>query len=140
MKSIILRLLLLSIVAASWSACTYPRPLTNSEKHESHESSHLLNSRLTAKHDSIRTNHIRWVLQRGDTVLMRDTVLIEKILTVHRADTILRCDTVCLTQEVIVEKPIRHVPRFYKMCTWLLVTLLLLFLLRIAWRTGKWRR
>lgn len=81
--------------------------------------------------DSVLTQHSRYILIRGDTVLVRDTLFRDRVRTLTRTDTIYQ------KQEVYVEKPIRYVPRFYKACAIVLGGMLLVIGLWCAWKMCK---
>ena len=102
----------------SWSACSCWK-----NNYQSVQRTDSAASRHSWQADSVRLEHSRFVLIRGDTVLIRDTIFRDRLHTLTRSDTIYQ------KQEVYVEKPVRYVPRFYKACA----TLLGLILLAIGW-------
>ncbi|MCM1034556.1 MAG: hypothetical protein NC083_03990 [Muribaculum sp.] len=73
----------------------------------------------------------RLVWVRGDTIVVRDTLLRERVRTV------VHCDTIRLEKEVLIEKPVRYVPRFYKICCGALTALIVIGIAYGAWRMKR---
>lgn len=110
----------------SWSACSCWK-----NNYQSVQRTDSVASRHSWQADSVRLEHSRFVLIRGDTILVRDTIFRDRLRTLTRSDTIYQ------KQEVYVEKPVRYVPHFYKWCAILLGLILLIGLMYVVLQIRK---
>lgn len=121
-----MKLLLPIIAMLNWSACS---SLRNGGTRMQQTDSVAVHRNFQA--DSVRIERTRFVFLRGDTVFVRDTLLRERV------HTRIQCDTLWQQREMYIEKPVRYVPRFYKVCAIVLGGMLLIIGLWCAWKIGK---
>lgn len=121
-----MKLLLPIIAMLSWSACSCWK-----NNYQSVQRIDSVASRHSWQADSVRLEHSRFVLIRGDTVLVRDTIFRDRLRTLTRSDTIYQ------KQEVYVEKPVRYVPRFYKGCAVVIGIMLIGIGCWVIWKIRK---
>jgi len=66
-------------------------------------------------HDSIYVREYT----KGDTIFIDKIVEHFKDRWQTKIDTFARCDTITITQTQTIKEPVRYVPGFYRICTWI---------------------
>lgn len=85
--------------------------------------------------DSVWRDRVHTEYQRGDTIILRDSVYLYQYKTLDKVVEVIKRDSIPYAVEV--EKQVRYVPGFYKWSTWVLWLLIAAFIIYVACRVVR---
>lgn len=85
--------------------------------------------------DSVWRDRVHTEYQRGDTIILRDSVYLYQYKTIDKVVEVYRTDSI--PYEVEVEKQVRYIPGFYKWSTWVCWIIIAGVLIYVVCRIAK---
>lgn len=120
-----MRFIYMLTIAMLFAACAAPKTITVTEYREKVRTDTVERMRV----DSVYVSHV--VMQKGDTVHMRDTIFKYKILRETETKTEYVRDSIPYPVEVV--KEVRRRNGYDRFTSWAFWIMVLLLLIRIAW-------
>lgn len=111
------RLLTIILLASAICSCRTVQVVPEIHKEYIHDT--------ISRVDSVWRDRVHTEYQRGDTIILRDSVYLYQYKTIDKVVEVYRTDSI--PYEVEVEKQVRYVPGIYKFCLWFFIAVCVVF-------------